>query len=451
MSKSRIAGLVAISMEDARADDNAGQQAGAGAPVPNVTNPEPVVVDAPAPVIADPDTLEADVAVIGEAEADVQTGVDAVAELDDVQQGLEALCVAIEATIPEGGLTPQAAGMMRIAYESYSNRLGEESTIPSMESFGGQTSRLEQTTISLESIRETLTKVWEAIKAILVRVRDAIVSFFKQLVSGAEKLRVRAKAVKEASAKTSGDAKEKEIELGSTAAKIAIGSKVDVSNGAVSKLVEVAESAITFDEAASKQLVADFAKLQQAVNTGERVQEAGELQPPKAFSKSITGGVSTEVLPGNVSFTITVNSGIDKAPTAINKHLAGGWSVSRVMEKATVSDTKVATLDPASIGHIADECLKIADLSDKGKKLIDENGKATAVGLKKMTISKEVAQDKVAGVRADLKAFQKRAAAQDQASTKLLAYAVTTGRAYLAVAEKSLAQYGNTTAVAKAA
>lgn len=451
-SKSRISALLALSMEDARAEETAGDGANADAAAEAAAA---AAVTATAteevPAIADPDTLEADISDINASEADVQTSTDAVCELEDVHEGLEALVQSIESTLSEGGLTPQSAGMMKIAYESYANRLGEESTIPSMESFGGQTSRLDQTTVSLESVRETLARVWEAIKSIVLKIRDWIIAFFKQLISGAEKLRQRATKVKAASAKTSGEAKEAEIDLGSNAAKIAIGPKVDVSTGAISKLVEIAESVLTFDESASKTLVADFEKLRQAANSGERVQSAGELQPPKVFSKTLPDGVSTELLPGNVTFSIVINPGSDKLPAGVNKYLAGGWSVMRETGKDAVSNSKVKTLDPATIGHIADECLKLADVCDKGNKLINENGKATASGLKKLVISKEVAADKVAGVKADMKAFQRRASAQDQASTKVLAYAVTAARAYLAAAEKSLNQYGNSTAVAKAA
>ena len=62
MSKSRIAGLVAVSMEDARANDTTGQTTDADAAAAAAAA---AAATDPVPVIADPDTLEADVAVIG--------------------------------------------------------------------------------------------------------------------------------------------------------------------------------------------------------------------------------------------------------------------------------------------------------------------------------------------------------------------------------------------------
>lgn len=491
MNKSRIGQILAASLEDVRAAEQADADAAAAAAAAAAqaagTDPavdpaaaavdgaaadttvaattdaaiDPAaVVDQDAAVVAteddvaltDPDTLESDLVDVNQAEADVQTNSDAVSELEDVQQGLEALALSLESAHAEGGLTPQAASMFQLAFESYSNRLGEEAQVPSLESFGGQTSRVNATMESMQKVRDVLGRVWEAIKAICIKVKDAIIAFWAQLSSAAERLKTRAAKIAEAGKKTSGAPKSEELELGSLASKLAVGKDVKVSADTAGELLKIVEGAAKFDEEAGKQLSGDINALNAAANSGERVQSAGDLVAPAVFGKKLADGVSTEVLPGNVSFALVVNTGVDKAPSAVNKLFAGGWTVVKNVEKVEVSnDIKIKTLSGEEIVKLAEVCGQIADVAIANNKQVSDDAKKAAQALKSIKFSKDLPEDKVAGVKADMKAFQKRVTATGQASTKTTAYAVNTAAALLNVAQKSLAQHGKTTAVAKAA
>lgn len=87
----------------------------------------------------------------------------------------------MQESVDEGeGLPEEAAEIAEVAVESICRRLGISNTkiIPAMESFGSKHSRLSATKIAIESIGDTLKKIWEAIKAAFIRVWDKIKTFF---------------------------------------------------------------------------------------------------------------------------------------------------------------------------------------------------------------------------------------------------------------------------------
>ena len=87
----------------------------------------------------------------------------------------------MQESVDEGeGLPEEAAEIAEVAVESICRRLGISNTkiIPAMESFGSKHSRLSATKIAIESIGDTLKKIWEAIKAAFIRVWDKIKAFF---------------------------------------------------------------------------------------------------------------------------------------------------------------------------------------------------------------------------------------------------------------------------------
>ncbi len=417
-----------------------------------------------APVDADPDTFEASLPEVVRAETEIDENADAVDELEEIHQGLEAIALSLESSLQQGGLTPQSAQFFHIAYESYLNRLGEEPNAPALESFGGQTSRIQATTISLESVRETLTKIWEAIKAIVVRVRDAIAEFIKRLFDSSFKLRERAEGLKEAASKIQGQPKIAEVPLGRLAEKLAVGKKVDVSPTAIAQLAEVAKAAIEYDAHMSEALVKAYHIVERAVvgevdrNDLATLQAALEFKPSKLF-KEITETVNqkmglthgratyaTPVLPGNVQFKILVD-------VITYKDWRGFMVYHTSKEVATVQlgDVKVKTLNAAEIKKVAEECQRLVDLVEKLKYENERSTKVIKDGLKKLKISKDIGSDKVDLAKTLMSVFRTNAAVQGRASTKVLGWAITTAGAYLALAEKSLALHDKVDAKAGAA
>lgn len=116
-----------------------------------------------------------------------------VEELDDVIVGLESLVDAIAATRVDGGLSHQAATFAHREAGIYLGKLGLESKacLVSVESFGGDTARLEATDVSIEGLKETLGKLKEAQANAFARAANAQKDFWGKYIGGMKKLQER--------------------------------------------------------------------------------------------------------------------------------------------------------------------------------------------------------------------------------------------------------------------
>ena len=120
--------------------------------------------------------------------------------LTEEHQGLSEMKATVESFRSEGGLNPQAAAVLATALEGFRSRIGLTVSIPSTESFGSRTDRMDMTEISIESISEKAKKVWEWIKKQWERLTSWIKGLFGKKRESAEKLKERFKALKDADA-----------------------------------------------------------------------------------------------------------------------------------------------------------------------------------------------------------------------------------------------------------
>jgi hypothetical protein len=115
---------------------------------------------------------------------------------DDLQiasVGLEAIAAELEAAAGAGGMTKQAAEVMLPNAISCSKHLGMNSPmVQSMESFNNPSTRMQATRISMETVGETLKKVWEMVLKAIAAAWDAVMSFFDKLFDVAPKIKARA-------------------------------------------------------------------------------------------------------------------------------------------------------------------------------------------------------------------------------------------------------------------
>lgn len=143
-------------------------------------------------------------------------------DLEQVQEvcaSLEAIALQAEASIADGGLDRPAAAMMEVAVEGQVSRLGLDAQVPSMESFGASSTRVEATEISVEALKEKVANIWEWIVTKYAELRVKIVKWFHKVFGTAEGVVKRAKALGE---KVKGDLtpkdEQKKISLGGGAA-----------------------------------------------------------------------------------------------------------------------------------------------------------------------------------------------------------------------------------------
>ena len=120
--------------------------------------------------------------------------------LTDEYQGLDKVRATLESFRSEGGMNPQAAAVLGAALEGFRIRLGISVAVPSTESFGSASDRMSLTEISIESLSDTMKKIWEAIKKAWNKMVDWVKGLFGKKKETAEKLKERFKALKEADA-----------------------------------------------------------------------------------------------------------------------------------------------------------------------------------------------------------------------------------------------------------
>ena len=152
-------------------------------------NIEEVIEDAGAP--ADP--VAEEVASVEDESEELDNLADDIDETADVAESLEALVVTVESALADGGLTAREAAFADAAMQQACRRLRVAAPVlPSLESFGGTSERAAATRISLEGFKDTLVKMWEAIKRAVRGMMAKLKDFWASITSSANKLRKRA-------------------------------------------------------------------------------------------------------------------------------------------------------------------------------------------------------------------------------------------------------------------
>jgi len=132
--------------------------------------------------------------------------------------GLEALAEQIEASLEGGGLDRFGAGLVTVAVESHLGQFGikVEDAIPSLESFGGESTREQATTISVESIKEKANDLIKWLVGKFEEVRQKIMEWYKKSFSTAASLKASAEKLAKAAGESNGTLKDdvEKIKLG---------------------------------------------------------------------------------------------------------------------------------------------------------------------------------------------------------------------------------------------
>ena len=118
-------------------------------------------------------------------------------ELEHAHASLESIAVSLE-----GLVTNDERGLDRVAAEGYQHAIraivGDAlpNPVASLESFGGESECAEATQVSLEGIKETVEKIWEAIKRAVSNAIKATADFFAKLFGGVGKMEKRIEDLK---------------------------------------------------------------------------------------------------------------------------------------------------------------------------------------------------------------------------------------------------------------
>lgn len=157
---------------------------------------------------------------------DIDEMSDSVERLSEIGVGLEGLVYALEG-FQETGIDASSAHFLNLAASAYTTQLGMESApVAAMESFGGQSSRVEMTKYSMEAIGDVAKNVWKTVSKFLADLVAASLDFVKKSITASGRLKTRNEQISAMASKVSGAQSTDKIALGTVAKSLAINGSV---------------------------------------------------------------------------------------------------------------------------------------------------------------------------------------------------------------------------------
>lgn len=412
------------------------------ADVPPVDPPDVGTPVPPSDVVLDPGSAEADIAGARDDAQRLNELSAAEGRFHEIADGLEAFKAYAMEHLSEGGLHPQAAGLLAIGVEHLIKPLAwEKPVVLSVESFGGHSTRFDATSVSVEGIKDVIKQLLEAIVNIGKKIWDTITAFLDRVFSAVERLDKRADELIQKAKAAQGSPKEAEIEVAS-ADRLAIDNRVVDPTDGMARLEKFATGFVSLD----KETMEGFAQAVELLTTLLQADDStvgGALEKTKSFRVITNPQVfshsgkdadthQTDVLPGGKRFWVSTG------PNLI--FLCGEDNVEQ-----NVSDgAKIRTLDPNAIEAVGEQAKKITDVARQFKQVRDASKAKqpweTVQGL--MSINTEISEENAKQVTDVLRAFMRTTSETQKFSARILGYVVQTSVAYVQLAEKSLAQYG---------
>ncbi|MBE0438205.1 MAG: hypothetical protein IBX57_00365 [Gammaproteobacteria bacterium] len=367
---------------------------------------------------------------VEEAGEEVEEVMQDIEDLEEVEEGLEAIVADLEASLEQGGLDPVAAVFATHAISAYTARLGVESAdlIPSVESFGGDTTRTVSTESAMDKVKDTIKKIWATIKAAMEKAAKAIADFFAKIFGGVKKLEARSKALKAKIAevkKAGGKAGDIKVP---NAATLAVGDKVDVksiTDGLTALNDTVKAVAGGYTDEVTKATESMPGLVAAWMGASEEEAPAKKEAVDKAYDSALASleKVSGEVVSGNK--TIAVKEGKVSLEAAEGKGFTGDASM-----------TALSTAEMESVLKAVDE---LVDYMGKRKAAIDKLSKARQEVIKKLDAEfKKEPKHPGKDVNAVMKGAQKEVSA---ITSSVAGHAFSVARSALALVEVSANSY----------
>ena len=370
--------------------------------------------------------------------------------LVSIAAGLEGLQNVAQASLVDGGLKRQSATLLALGVESYTAQLGLPSgTVPSVEAFGSDGEAITATQVSVEAIADQIKKVWEAIKAAIMKAIAAVKKWWANFSNQLPKVKTRAEAIVKAAEGINGDAKNAKVTIGEGVAnRLAFSGKLAPLDKTTKALLPIAADFGSEYLKTSKEIVGVYATVGSLDFTAKVDVEAQEkliADAIEATNKSLEGklklkmtdGVSQQ-LPGGQAISLSDSaSKVSVVDHADKKDVAKG-------------DLEQDTMPATEIIAIANEAISVCDaLMASQQSVIDGIGKSSEEVQK-------VAKDIVDGIaKADDKADKGAVSFGNDivkkigalatngpaGSLKVFGYTASTLNAVLSVCDESVKQY----------
>lgn len=424
---------------------------------------DPTVVDpVDVPPVVEPigdnaESLETDLIEV----ADDLTGAEQEAaeteEAVEVVEALESIRDSLAISAANGGLDRHAAAAIGTATDYMYKRVGmKKKSMLSLESFGGTSTRVGATQLTMEALSEDIKKIWASIIAAFEKAIQWAKDFYTKVFVSYEKLGKRAEELSKKATDVKGEMGEKEIENARLVKSLNVDGKVgsEIIEGA-KQLIAVAKSLAGANNAAEAEKIAGVFE---ASKTDEEFLEKFELESNAAFvpegsdvSNPEEAGfaapkegltiVRGKELPGGRAIVGRVNKETLKgkaAVAAVGGATGRGVTLGAFNSKAAeVTAKAVPTLNKENAIAVANAVSEIAKAGTEYKSKIEA---VTAAKKKLVEASKKVANG-TDGVKSAKTVASSLASTIDQPAASINVYMLNTGKALLDYVEESLKQF----------
>jgi hypothetical protein len=365
---------------------------------------------------------------------------DAVADAET----LDMIANTAEKSVEEGeGMDPVAAEIAEVAVESIYARLGvERKAIPSLESFGSAGSRKSATRIAIEDWKDTVKKVWEAVKKFFVNLYEKIKNFILNVINTFRSLEKAAKSMKARVLDLKGEAKEKTIKDKSLAKGLGRGETGTVTAAkaieTVKLIQEIGKDSPKVSETASEAL-STIAKITTDI---KQIIEEKNIHKVEAASEDFISTVRSKLPPesqplfnGDKIIIDVKEEGNGIAYSVTVKHSDKGAEELNVLTKQemiTICD-EVVTL-AKNIDEASKSIKKVEEMTKNVTKIVDGIIKLASEGIEEEQVKRNL--NLVRSIVLSL------GSATTKIASIILGVSTKTGRAALSYVAKSMNQYG---------
>jgi len=328
---------------------------------------------------------ESDIADMAPDAAEMEEASSAAEALTESSADLGEVADAIAISAKAGGISTEAAVYARLAIRGIVGRHSmalADAMVPSMESFGGSSSR-QRATASMEgAITEALKSFWNAIVAKMKKLFAYVKNWIMKVFGAAPKLKARAIAIGKKAASITGAAEEKTMDL-SLVHQLQVDSKAPPTAAAVSHAKDLSKVvSAALGNATSGSYEAMFTKFETLLDDVDKVtiaQGVTTLQDHyKGAGKSTVDAVELAVIDANLKaiagLTLTKSTGADAARwgTDVEVNVSANSFGDKII--AVSESTIKTTTDGFTIARYVRNCnVRITDHSTKPKD-VDNNG-----------------------------------------------------------------------------
>ena len=388
------------------------------------------------------------------------------AENNDIEQlvedheNLEKVAGALEESVADGqaGISEEAAKWARLAVDNIIGKYGlTDEAMPSMENFGGASTRTRATVLTLESVRTIIAEFWKTIWAKIQKLWAYIKNWWLKVVDAAPRLKKSAEALIVRARGLTGVAKEGPIKAGLSG--LLVGGAAPDMGKEMGRLVTLSAEMMRGNEAQGKTIERLIARVESGAKGEEDAKAA--MESYKAFVEKLPHDASSrfganvlakmsDELPGGKAV-------VAKVPKDYNAKLSQlateyGANLTTFAEKASEGgkDVEFKVLSSTEIQAVASDVIKLCDAIIDYKKLWSERD-ALAKKLNDAVKKAEADADKGTGEGASKDGAVIKDVAQAAAiiwknemarASEFINYLIKTGRDALSYGEKSAAQYG---------